>query len=143
MEKEQRGKRNGQIFGLRSMIIFIFVIAVISLFRNREETLTYSFSEEGFTVEAVSGYCVSVDWDSILSAEEREALELGTLVEGTDADTERSGSWENEEFGQYILCADAKVDSYVVLYTQTGVVAVNFEDEEATASLCQAIEEML
>lgn len=140
---EKHGKRNGQIWGLRSVIIFIAVIAVISLFRSREETLKYSFSEEGFAIETVSGYSVSVAWDSILSAQERETLEPGKLLDGTDDDTERSGSWENQEFGQYILCTDAKVDDYVVLYTETGVVIINFEDKEATRSLCQAIEEML
>lgn len=139
MDEELNGPKIGRFGRVGSFVIFIAVILLLSLFMKKTETVSISIGDDDMVVEAVSGFSTQILWDEVTAVETRDALELGTLVEGTDEGDEQSGTWENDEFGTYTLCTDATISCYLVFYTQSGVVVINFESAETTQSLCEAI----
>lgn len=143
MEGDQSRMGNRRYSRTGSIVIFIVVILVLSIFMKPTEAVSFSFEDEGFTIETASGSSVAVAWDALISYEVRETLDLGTMRDGTDTKEEQSGTWENDEFGVYTLCTDAGVKCYLILYLEDGVVVTNFESVEGTQSLGEAIGEML
>lgn len=144
-QRQEQDKRENIILkNFGGIVIFIVVIAILSLFMKRAETVALSFEDgTGVSVTSAAGYSRTYTWDQITAVEAWETLELGALLDGTDDGKERSGTWENDAFGEYMLCADASVDSYCVLYTVDGVLVFNYGSEELTSSVCDAIQRAL
>lgn len=143
MENDQSGLGNKRYSRMGSILFFIVVVLVLSFFMKPTEALTFSFEDDQFTIEMVSGYSTAIAWDEIVSYEVRETLDLGTMRDGTDNKEEQSGTWENDEFGVYTLCTDASVKCYLVLYLKDGVVVTNFESVKSTESLGEGIGNVL
>lgn len=143
MENEQNGMGRRRYSRIGNFVVFVVIILVFSLFMRPSQVVSFSFGEEAFTVTMDSGFTTTVAWDEIVSYEVRETLDLGTVQEGTDAGKEKSGTWENDEFGVYTLCADVSVKSYLILYLEDGIFVTNFESAEGTQSLGEAIGEVL
>lgn len=123
-----------------SMVMFIAVIAILSLFMRGKPTLAYTFNEDGFAIETAEGYTASVAWTDIESVQEVDHIDFGDLVDGYETQKERSGVWNNQTYGTYSLCTDSTVDKYIVLQTKQGVMIINFESDQSTDNLTEAIQ---
>lgn len=143
MENRTFSKKNPRLNYFGNIFLVVVVVAVLSLFMKRSNTISLQVVDNGMTITMASGYTETVSWDTLNSVEERETLDLGTLVEGTDTKKEQSGVWENTEFGAYSLCSDATVHCYLVLHTEDGIVVLNYESDESTRSLGEAIVDVL
>lgn len=123
-----------------SWAVWAVVILILSRFMGSEKAVGVNVESDGLSFETDSGYASQLKWDDIQSLELRESLSCGTLVEGVNSRKEKSGVWSSEEFGEYELFSNAKLSSCIVCQRKTGqVIAFNFESEESTRSLYDAI----
>ena len=124
-----------------SWAVWAVVILILSRFMGSERVVGVTVESDGLSFETDSGYASQLKWDEIQSLELRESLSYGTLVEGVDGSREKSGIWNSEEFGEYELFSNAKLNRCIVCRRETGqVIAFNFESEESTKSLYDAIQ---
>lgn len=127
-------------------IIFLGVTA-FSLFRGGEP-MELAFNDDEMTITGPDGapFAVTIPYQDIQSVFESDplnALELGVRLEGLDTDRCRFGTWHNDAYGDYTLCASPRVSNYIVLETAGGVVAFNYENADSTHHLYLALVDLL
>lgn len=124
--------------------VWVVVILVLSQFMGNQSSVSVALAEESLTLTAASGYTAQLLWEDIASVELRDAFDCGTPVDGTDGDKEKSGVWQNDELGEYQLFFNTKLSSCIICLTKAGdPIVFNFESEESTESLYNAILEWL
>lgn len=123
----------------KTLIIWMIVIAVLAMFMKPRHMVSTEAFDGYLTIQGNSGYTISIVYDEIQYIELRENLDYGTVVNGLDEKKEKSGIWENEEFGEYQLCVNAKIDTCIILYMEPGIQVINFESDKSTESLYEAI----
>ena len=123
-----------------SWIIWLAVIIGLSNIMGTGTADTTTMDTDGLYFQSASGYTSSIKWEDIQRVEVTECPEFGTLVEGTDVASEKSGRWINDQFGEYELFVSTKIENCVICMTKDNrIVVFNFESEESTVSLYDAI----
>lgn len=123
----------------RATLVWLILIVVLAFFLRPNRAVTALADNGCLIVTGASGYTVEIHYDKIESAELRESMDFGRLVDGTDENHEKSGTWENSEFGLYQLCVSSKIPSCIVMRTEEGIYAVNYESTKSTQSLYEAL----
>ncbi|MCD7957149.1 MAG: hypothetical protein LUG93_15655 [Lachnospiraceae bacterium] len=132
----KRSKRNAVV----SLILWIALVVLLAQAFGKNRAVSIQSAEEGMTVSTSSGFTISVIWKEIAAAEVKESLSLGTLVDGTDTENEKSGLWYSEEYGEYELAANAKVNCFIVCTKKDGQVLIfNYESASSTRELYEAL----
>lgn len=127
-----------------SWVVWLAVILILARTMKGEKSVGVTVEPDGLSFETDSGYASQLKWDEIQSLELKENISYGTLVDGVDSSKEKSGTWSSEEFGEYELFSNAKLQRCIVCRRESGqVIAFNFESEESTKSLYDAILEEL
>ena len=85
------------------------------------------------------GETAAVAYGSITEAELLENPQYGTMVEGKDERTGKSGTWEHPEWGTCTLCVYASCDTAVRILTEERCYVVNLSSETETEQLYQLI----
>lgn len=127
----------------RSTIIWFVFIVALSFFMRPNQPVQTNASAGAMDVIGASGYTISVSYDEVTGAELRETFDFGELIDGTDSKNEKSGLWENEEFGRYRLCVNAKIKPCIVLTVNEEILVINFESAKSTRSLYNALIEQI
>lgn len=123
-----------------SWTVWLVVILILARTMKGEKIVGVTVESDGLSFETDSGYAAQLKWDDIKSLEIREKFSYGTLVEGVDGKKEKSGIWSSEEFGEYELFSNAKLECCIICQRESGpVIVFNFESEESTQSLYEAI----
>lgn len=127
-----------------SWAAWLVIILILAKVMNSGSVTAVTVEENGLSFAAESGYTSSLKWDEVKSVEKRDVLDYGTLVEGSDTAKEKSGIWNNEEFGNYELFVSPKISGCIVCTLQSDqVIVLNYESEESTDSFYEAILEKL
>lgn len=119
------------------------VVITVMRFRNGNSSMI-ALSKEGMTLHSSAGTETVLVWDDIEGVELREDLSYGTVKNGTDNNKEKSGTWTNDEFGDYELYVDPAIGNCIVMSLKDGrKIVINFESEKTTEGLVDAVAEML
>lgn len=131
----------------REIIAALVVIVLFTMFAGqwKPDGMEFDFGETQMTITGPEGAPapVTLAYTDICAISLRSNLELGSREEGLDNSSCRFGTWRNEEFGRYTLCAGPELPEYIVLETKQGYVAFNYQDTDATAHLHKALVELL
>lgn len=127
-------------------IIFVGVTA-FSLFRGAKP-MQLAFLDDEMTITGPENapFVVTIPYQDIRSVSEwdsADSLEPGFCREGLDTSRCRFGTWCNDAFGDYTLCASPGISNYIVLETADGVVAFNYESADSTHHLYLALADLL
>lgn len=123
-----------------SWIIWLAVIIGLANIMGTGTVDTTTMDADGLYFESASGCTSSIKWEDIQSVEVSECPDFGTLVEGTDEASEKSGKWINDDFGEYELFVSTKIENCIICKTKDNrIVVFNFESEDSTVSLYDAI----
>ena len=98
---------------------------------------------ESLTLTMHDGSAVVVEYDTVTSVQLLEKPDCGTVAEGKETRTGRSGTWEHPEWGSYTLCAYASCDRVVRITTEAGSYVMNLASEEETHQLYQLIQDKM
>ena len=141
MDEKQLSAQNRKAWWT-NLAICLLVIVIFTVYRsmNGEPASMVELSREGMTLNSTAGETVSVVWDEIEESEVRSDVDYGTCISGTDTAREKSGVWQNDEFGEYDLYINPKIGSCIVCRLDSGrYVVVNIESEKTTQSLHEQI----
>ena len=126
-----------------TVALWVAVIAVLSFFMKPVRNTSCTAEEGRILITGRSGYELSVDYEKVTAIEYRQEMDYGALIDGVDDGKEKSGRWENDELGQYLLCVNAKVEPCIVLRTAEQTMVVNFESQQSTRALYDALVEQI
>ena len=142
--RTEPGRRSGQTRNI-IFIVLLLAAATVHYFLHPSEPSGLSFGEESMTVaaEGEPHYTIEVRYDDIEDLERAADLELGECLEGGETKRCRYGLWENDSFGRYRLCVWTGLTEYVVMETAEGTVVCNYESDESTVSLYDALVKFL
>ena len=127
----------------KTLALWVIVIAVFAVFFQPRRPVRAEAEEGSLAITGASGYTAVIRYEDVTGMELRDSLDYGTKLDGTDSRKEKSGTWENDEFGTYELCVSAKFPTCIVLTTEAGTTVVNFESERSTRSLYEALGEQI
>lgn len=128
---------------LALLILFLAAFTILSrLFGGAGITL--DFDQDALTIGGPKKFSIVVEYDSIDSLELVELTDAGTLISGGENRSYFWGTWENDTWGQYTLCAAKKVDTAILITTQDHELIV-FDDysNDTTAEMFQMFTELL
>lgn len=134
-------------FYRREFIIFIAIVVGFSLFslRNRDSWITLNFGDDSMTLTGPDDapFVVEISYQDILSVQKVTSLDLGENLTGIDTEKCLFGTWKNDSYGEYTLCASPSVSDYIVLETDCGITVFNYESEDMTEHLYTALAELI
>lgn len=130
----------------RNIVAGLLVLVIFSFFywRSHIEPVVWKFDESCMTLTAPDGeLSVTVAYQDINLVSEITELDAGTNLTGICTDQCWFGTWQNDMYGDYTLCASPLFAGYIVLDTKNGVIVCNYESADATAHLYTALLELL
>lgn len=141
---EEDKKSNRQMtYGLLAITgIVTVVIVIILLLVAPAGSVTASLEEEGLKVEAPMVNDLIL-YEDIASIELRDDLDTGRRVGGFGGENVRSGNFQNEEYGRYVLASYNAVPLHIVVHHSGGVLAFNLETEESTRQMFDQLQAKL
>lgn len=131
---------------LKNLVWLIVIIAAFTIFSMaRGGTSVYlDFGEEQLNVTAPENYTYTVDYDDIANMELIEEFDPGTMISGDETRKYRWGTWKNDTWGEYTLCASKKIDNALVISLSNGeTLVINYESEDTTFSLLGLIDDLI
>lgn len=130
----------------KNLIWLVVILAAFTIYSFASGgTSTYlSFEGDAITVTAPESYTHAVNYDDIADVSLVDEFDAGTAVSGSENRRYYWGTWENNVWGEYTLCASKKIDNALVITTTSGDhLVVNYESESTTASLLELVNELL
>ena len=106
--------RKHLIFG-----IGLFALVIAMSFFETENKVRVDFTETEIRIRS-SKYSMTVPYDLIESAQLLPLAEAGTVIDGSDNMTLRTGNWENTAWGEYTICADLSTSNCVAMRLTDG-----------------------
>lgn len=125
------------------IMLWLMVLAVLSLFIKPVKTTNCIVQEGSILVTGRSGYELPILYEKITDIAYRREMDYGTLIDGVDDGREKSGQWENDELGRYLLCVNAKVKPCIIVQTKEQTIVINYESEQSTQALYDALVEQI
>lgn len=106
--------RKHLIFG-----IGLFALVIAMSFFETENKVRVDFTETEIRIRS-SKYSMTVQYDLIESAQLLPLAEAGTVIDGSDNMTLRTGTWKNAVWGEYTICADLSTSNCVAMQLTDG-----------------------
>ena len=126
-----------------TLIILILALVLFYVFSGGSVGISLDFGENELTLSA-SNYDWLIPYDEIESLELAELPDKGTLIEGIEKRTLCCGTWKNDTFGEYTLCADPRIENCIVIRMESGdVYVMNYENSDSTNQLHQMFTDLL
>ena len=123
--------------------LWIAMFAALSIFMKPVKSTGCTAQEGRLLVTGRSGYELPVVYEEVTVIEYRGEMDYGTLIDGVDDKYEKSGQWENDELEQYLLCVNAKVKPCIILHTAGQTMVINYESQQSTRALYDALVEQI
>jgi len=133
----------------RSTIIIMIVALVFSFLFYRSKTSQDIYmepGEESIYLKSRSDDECTVLYEDITSVSlvSASSLDYGTMTaDGHEGKKYKSGIYENEEFGTYSLFVSTSVDNAIILKTADTACVFNFESEDNTEAVYNALCKLL
>ena len=125
-------------------MILVLVVFLIGTWVLGGTDTTPDFGDDALTVSGPQKFSFTVDYDQIADLELVELTDPGALISGGENRSYYWGSWENDAWGAYTLCAAKKIDTAILLTTRDGEYLVfNYQDGDTTQSMLQMFRELL
>ena len=93
------------------------------------------------TLTTHSGQTIVIPYGDITEAELLEEAQYGTLLQGKDSRSGKSGTWEHPQWGEYTLCVYGSCPSAVRVLAGDSCYVMNLASRTDTEQLYQLIQE--
>ena len=126
-----------------ALVVLILVLVLFYIFSGGSVGISLDFGESELTLSA-SDYDWLIPYEEIDSLALTDLPEPGTVIDGSETRTLCCGTWKNETYGEYTLCADPGIGKCIVIRMKTGdVYVINYENSDSTAQLHQMFTDLL
>ncbi len=125
-------------------LVLVLVIFSIVTFVRGSFSMYLDLGESAIVVSAPQNFIYQLPYENIADVELIEEFESGTMVDGNANRQYFWGTWENEAWGQYTLCAAKKIDCAILIRETNGnILVINYESEKTTASLAEMLLQLI
>lgn len=124
------------------MVILIMVAGIFaSWMRGTSDTDGYLvfYNDGHLSIRDHTGVVTDYAYAEITEILYVDVMDVGEVVDGEMIDGTRLGSWYSETYGEYQACLLEDVDSCVFMRTDHGACAFNYESDNTTKGLYEAI----
>lgn len=130
----------------RYLVLSMLVIVAVAIFNGvrGQRTLMPLLEETQFSIVDLDGNTHSfsyADAELIELRNDFQSFDRGEKLEGTETRRCYSGTYQNEEFGEYQLHAMANLDEYIVVHLPKEVLVLSYGSNETTRMLYQSFTE--
>lgn len=143
MGKELRNVIHSNRISLAILTLFIVIFAICSSFGG-QKTLIPLLEETKFSMTDLEGNVHSFAYADIKNIELRKGLSnfnRGELIDGIETRTYFSGTYSNDEFGEYQLLVKRKISTFIVVYLPEKIIVLNYESDDTTEMLYKSFTE--
>lgn len=125
--------------------ILVLITIIVAASRIREKSsYEISFHEDQLVISGPAGTdAITADYQSIRSVVLLESYQAGNMISGISQRGLFYGRFENEAYGEYFLCAAPSIKNSIEIRTDSEIILFNYESEEVTASLSQALNDLV
>lgn len=126
---------------LKKELIFllaVMLIIVLATSIDGQKKITAECGDSAIQILS-KRYTAEIPYEQIDTLEMVELSEYGVLLDGFEDITIRSGTWENDQWGTYRLCAVPYVSCVVLHLTDGQILAFNLPSEEATWEVYETV----
>lgn len=136
MARERKFWRQNQLWSLLLVVVVLF-----GMFGK--SGVSVAPGAETLMLSMHDGTTAAVPYENILSAELLDSPDFGTVADGKDTRTGKSGIWQHPQWGSYTLCVYSSCKSAVRMETSGRSYVVNLPSEGETSQLYQLIQDKL
>lgn len=118
-----------------ALVIPILALVLFYIFSGGSVGISLDFGEDALTLSTLN-YDWPIPYNEIESLELTNMPELGTVIDGSEKRTLCCGTWKNETFGEYTLCADPRIETCIVIRMNSDrIYVLNYENSDSTEQL--------
>lgn len=123
------------------LLFTLFLVIVVSLasWIGKESDVKLDWSDTGVLAADPDGNVYTVSYADVTSVQLMECGDFGRCISGQQTKTCICGTWKNELWGEYQICADPRVGLSIVFRTSENLFVLNYESNETTAALYDSI----
>lgn len=124
--------------GIKNFLWIILVLVAFFAFSAlRGGTAMYlDFGEDAVVATAPEHFSHTVNYDAITNLELVDEFDPGTMISGGETRKLYWGTWKNDIWGEYTLCASKKIDNALLVTSSNGeLLVLNYENEKTTEAL--------
>ncbi|MCD8337535.1 MAG: hypothetical protein LUD18_09715 [Lachnospiraceae bacterium] len=123
--------------GLVGVVVIVGILAALGIFKTA--AMSVEIEDEVFTVSYEDEIVIQFGKEELRSAEIVTSFDMGNTINAVSEDKYIVGTWENDAWGQYMLCVKNALKCYLVVTTETDVFVFNYESKDTTESMCSAL----
>lgn len=130
---DDESKRNKRITKV-ALIFTAVILLIVAIFLSTGQ-IEITVAGNSMAIDGSYWEDYKVHFDSVKTISYIENLEVGRRTNGMRNFKLLEGNFRNDEFGDYVLYAYLRCESYIVFDTFDGFVVINAETQEKTQSL--------
>ena len=134
LSPEERQQRKAKYRNLLILLAIMITVTVVSFLRS-ENAVGFQWTETQMQFTDPGGSSHTILYKDILSLELAEDPDYGSCISGRKTSAWRYGTWENQDWGRYTLCANTSTGICIVLQTQDGTFVLSYESDDITTAL--------
>ena len=130
----------------KAMFFFLAVLIVVLFFflRGDNSIVLELQKDDAITVDGPQGTFFSVPYEDIETVTLLDSFDRGECIDGGTKYKNAYGTWRCDRYGEYIIMARTKVDTYIAITDKSGQTLVfNYESDEVTENLYELILQLL
>lgn len=123
-------------------VLFVVLIAVILIAFQEDDSagVHFDFQKDAMVLSSTENMEITIPYDSVQKIELLSSLEYGTRLSGTESTEKKSGLWKNASYEEYYLLAAPGISHYIAVQTEDIIVVFNYESDDTTCSLYNALQ---
>lgn len=135
---EELQRRTRKYTNMLLIIVIMIGVSLFSLFHG-ENTVQFNWTEEHVQITAPDDTIFTIVYNEIIAAELITHPDYGYCHAGGKRSGWIYGSWENDVWGTYTLCAGTNTQQCIVLRTASETFVLSYESDDITAALYDSI----
>lgn len=129
----------------RRLLLLLAVLVAVSVFQfwRGERSVRFDWTDTGLTVFYADSQVFQLSFADVTDMQLVQSPDLGHCVDGRETTSWRCGTWENDAWGTYTLCASKACTDCIVLRTSSGIYVLSYESNDVTAALYESLQALL
>lgn len=119
--------------------VILFAVTIGLSFIDSADDVKVSFGDDSVLVKS-DKYQISINYTDIANAELTKMADTGECIDGKDSMVLRTGTWNNDTWGNHYICADLDCTNCIVVTVHDGRVFVfSSKNNQTTAELYEIL----
>ncbi len=146
MTRTQNDRSASERFGkYRRLLLLLAILIAASAFQfwRGERSVRFDWTDVDLTVSCADNQVFRISFADVIDMQLAQSPDLGHCLNGQETASWRFGTWENDAWGRYVLCAGKACADCIVLRTDGGIYALSYESDDVTAALYESLKALI